>query len=88
LPDKSVWLGEVSLAGEIRAVAHIDQRLREAGKLGFERGYGPRARPSAGSDGEKTRKDAAADAKSGAAGLDHIHLKQLPNLVDRIMRNP
>ena len=41
LPDKSVWFGEVSLAGEIRRVAHSDLRLREAGKLGFARGYGP-----------------------------------------------
>ena len=41
LPDRSVWLGEVSLAGEIRPVAHADLRLREAAKLGFDRGYGP-----------------------------------------------
>ena len=41
LPQRSVWLGEVSLAGEIRPVAHGSLRLREAAKLGFERGYGP-----------------------------------------------
>jgi len=41
LPDKSAWFGEVSLAGEIRPVAHAPLRLREAAKLGFERGYGP-----------------------------------------------
>ena len=41
LPRRSVWLGEVSLAGEIRPVAHGALRLREAAKLGFERGYGP-----------------------------------------------
>ncbi len=41
LPDKAVWFGEVSLAGEIRPVAHGDLRLKEAAKLGFERGYGP-----------------------------------------------
>ena len=41
LPQKSVWLGEVSLAGEIRPVAHGGLRLREAAKLGFERSYGP-----------------------------------------------
>jgi DNA repair protein RadA/Sms len=41
LPEKSVLFGEVSLAGEIRPVAHSDLRLREATKLGFERGYGP-----------------------------------------------
>ena len=42
LPARSVWLGEVSLAGEIRPVAHAPLRLREAAKLGFERGFGPR----------------------------------------------
>ena len=41
LPGKGVWFGEVSLAGEIRPVAHASLRLREAAKLGFERGFGP-----------------------------------------------
>ncbi|GAB5350773.1 DNA repair protein RadA [Qipengyuania sp. 483] len=41
LPERSVWLGEVSLAGEVRPVAHGSVRLREAAKLGFDRGYGP-----------------------------------------------
>ncbi len=41
LPDRSVWLGEVSLAGEIRPVAHGALRLREAAKLGFAKGFGP-----------------------------------------------
>lgn len=41
LPNRSVWLGEVSLAGEIRPVAHAGLRLREAAKLGFATGYGP-----------------------------------------------
>ncbi|MFU7528665.1 DNA repair protein RadA [Qipengyuania sp. ASV99] len=41
LPIKSAWFGEVSLAGEIRPVAHADLRLREAAKLGFTSGYGP-----------------------------------------------
>lgn len=41
LPEKAAWFGEVSLAGEIRPVAHAGLRLREAGKLGFLRSYGP-----------------------------------------------
>ena len=41
LPEGSVWLGEVSLAGEVRPVAHTGVRLREAAKLGFARGFGP-----------------------------------------------
>jgi DNA repair protein RadA/Sms len=41
LPGQAVWFGEVSLAGEIRPVAHAGIRLRESGKLGFDAPYGP-----------------------------------------------
>jgi len=41
LPLRAVWFGEVSLAGEVRPVAHAPLRLREAAKLGFELGCGP-----------------------------------------------
>lgn len=41
LPDKSVWFGELSLAGEVRPVAHAGLRQREAVKLGFEMAFGP-----------------------------------------------
>ncbi|WP_374528686.1 DNA repair protein RadA [Novosphingobium sp.] len=37
----AVWFGEVSLAGEIRPVAHSAIRLREAAKLGFGSAFGP-----------------------------------------------
>ncbi|MEQ8411949.1 MAG: DNA repair protein RadA [Erythrobacter sp.] len=41
LPERATFFGEVSLAGEIRRVAHADLRLREAEKLGFAKGFGP-----------------------------------------------
>jgi DNA repair protein RadA/Sms len=41
LPHDSVWFGEISLAGEIRPVAHAGQRQREAAKLGFGKACGP-----------------------------------------------
>jgi DNA repair protein RadA/Sms len=41
LPARAVWFGEVSLAGEVRQVAHAGLRLREAAKLGFTLGHGP-----------------------------------------------
>jgi len=41
LPGDAVWFGEVSLAGEVRPVAHSGIRLREAAKLGFARAVGP-----------------------------------------------
>ena len=35
VPPDTVVCGEVGLAGEIRAVAHIDLRIRESQRLGF-----------------------------------------------------
>jgi DNA repair protein RadA/Sms len=39
----AVAFGEVALSGEVRPVAHGALRLKEAGKLGFERGLVPQA---------------------------------------------
>lgn len=36
LPDKLIAIGEVGLAGEIRNVSHIVQRVQEARRMGFE----------------------------------------------------
>ncbi|MDT0575536.1 DNA repair protein RadA [Croceicoccus sp. F390] len=72
LPMQSVWFGEVSLAGEIRPVAHASLRLREAAKLGFKVASGP-------------AEGAAQDGK--IPGIRFNPLRQLPNLVDRIMGN-
>ncbi|WP_068075809.1 DNA repair protein RadA [Novosphingobium lentum] len=41
LASHSAWFGEISLAGEVRPVAHAAVRLKEAAKLGFTRAYGP-----------------------------------------------
>jgi DNA repair protein RadA/Sms len=35
--DKTVIIGEVGLSGEIRAVSHIEPRIKEAEKMGFEK---------------------------------------------------
>ena len=44
IPAKTCFAGEVGLSGEIRPVTRIEQRIREAEKLGFEdiyvSGYG------------------------------------------------
>lgn len=37
LPDDTVFIGEVGLTGEIRAVSHIDKRISESLRLGFKR---------------------------------------------------
>jgi len=42
-PEDTVYFGEVSLTGAVRAVSHMDQRLKEAAKLGFARAALPQA---------------------------------------------
>jgi DNA repair protein RadA/Sms len=42
-PEDTVYFGEVSLTGAARAVGHMDQRLKEAKKLGFARATVPAA---------------------------------------------
>ncbi|MCZ3279738.1 DNA repair protein RadA, partial [Acinetobacter baumannii] len=43
VPADAVVFGELALSGEIRPVAHGALRLKEAGKLGFERALLPAA---------------------------------------------
>jgi DNA repair protein RadA/Sms len=43
LPPRTLWLGEVGLAGELRAVGQASDRLAEAAKMGFERAVVPKA---------------------------------------------
>ena len=40
-PADAVAVGEVGLAGEVRAVGRLDRRLREAAKLGFRQAFIP-----------------------------------------------
>ena len=47
--EDTVFFGEVSLTGAIRAVGHMDQRLKEAAKLGFARA----AVPAVASEGDR-----------------------------------
>ena len=42
-PEDTVYFGEVSLTGAVRTVGHMDQRLKEAAKLGFLRAVVPAA---------------------------------------------
>jgi len=73
----SIWFGEVSLAGEIRPVAHAGLRQREAAKLGFAKAYGPA------DNGHSSGK-----GKGKGEGVDFAVLTMLPNLVDRILGSP
>lgn len=74
LAADAVWFGEISLAGEVRPVAHSGIRQREAAKLGFTSAHGPSG-------------GAASDA-SALGGVRYGEVGLLPNLVDRILSDP
>jgi len=42
LKNSSMFLGELSLTGEVRSVINIEKRIKEASKLGFSTVYGPK----------------------------------------------
>ena len=42
IPENFVFFGEVSLSGAIRTVAKVENRLKEAEKLGFKKVVGPK----------------------------------------------
>ncbi len=68
VPGNTVFFGEVGLAGEIRAVSQPDVRLKEAGKLGFDRAVIP----------EKLSKKGVAPAKIDGLKVEEItHLEDL-----------
>ena len=46
-PERSVFFGEVALSGAVRPVGRMEQRLKEAARLGFERAFVPDGAPSA-----------------------------------------
>lgn len=63
LPPQTVIFGEVGLSGEVRAVAHAEQRLKEAAKLGFTQALVPPRR--------KSRKEAT-DLGIDVVEIDHV----------------
>ncbi|MET0666992.1 MAG: DNA repair protein RadA [Methyloceanibacter sp.] len=65
-PKDTVYFGEVSLTGAVRAVGHMDQRLKEAAKLGFARAVVP---------------EAAGTSAREAADLQLLPLTELSELV-------
>lgn len=69
VPDATVFFGEVGLAGEIRAVGHMQTRMKEAQKLGFQRAVLPEARRRS-------------NRQSDSNILQRRHVKRLSQLVD------
>ena len=46
-PGKSIYFGELALSGAIRPVSRMEQRLKEAARLGFEHAFVPDGSPKA-----------------------------------------
>ncbi len=69
VPEKTVFFGEVGLAGEVRSVGHMEARMKEARKLGFERAILPQAR-------------ARTTRKENDLSLQRKHVKRLSQLVE------
>jgi DNA repair protein RadA/Sms len=67
MDDSAVALGEIGLAGEIRAASQVDRRLKEAARLGFERAI------VAGRTARKT---------SGDAGIEAVGVASLSAAID------
>jgi DNA repair protein RadA/Sms len=71
LPADTVVFGEIGLAGEVRAVARADARLKEAAKLGFARALVPERRGGGGS----------------VAGIAVEELRHVAELLERVRRS-
>ena len=68
LPADCVYFGEISLSGAVRPVAHAQQRLKEAEKLGFGQAVLPRS----------------SEELAGASGTNSFQPATLADLVARI----
>ena len=66
---KSCFAGETGLSGEIRPVSHIDQRIKEASRLGFSKIYISRYSRTGGSE---------------KAGIDIIRVTRVEELVKKL----
>ncbi|HEV2678649.1 MAG TPA: DNA repair protein RadA [Aliidongia sp.] len=70
VPAEMVVFGEIGLSGEIRPVSQSDARLKEAGKLGFERALGP------------ARRGRQKPASAGIVQNEIGHLQELVDMFD------
>ena len=69
LPPTTIAIGELGLGGELRPVAQLEQRLREASRLGFERAIVPGARRA---ETPGVAGIEAAEATSIGAAIEHL----------------
>ncbi|HEB79338.1 MAG TPA: DNA repair protein RadA [Rhodospirillales bacterium] len=81
VPMETVIFGEIGLSGEVRAVAHADQRLKEAAKLGFTSAIAPRNKRA---KGAKNRKNSGIEMREISRLADLADSFQTPGKVSRL----
>ncbi len=74
VPSGTVAFGEIGLSGEVRAVAQLDARLKEAAKLGFSRAVTPRRKGKGGK-------------AAGVGGIKAVEVAHLSDLLDMVGAN-
>jgi DNA repair protein RadA/Sms len=70
VPGDAIFLGEIGLGGELRAIGQIERRLAEAARMGFNRAYLPRR----------------AVPVRPPAGLEVVGLRDVGELMERLFR--
>jgi len=73
VPARTVLFGEIGLSGEVRAVSQMDNRLKEAAKLGFETAIAP--------GGRERRRGANGSDGTVGAGIRRRQVRHLSELV-------
>jgi DNA repair protein RadA/Sms len=86
VPADAVVFGEIALSGEVRAVGHVEARLKEAAKLGFAEAWMP-VRPTC---KEERGREASEEARErpGKEGPRRVAIGHLAELVARLKPLP
>jgi len=70
LPGDAIFIGEIGLGGEVRAVGQVERRLAEAARMGFRRAYLP----------------ARAVPPKAPRGLSVIGIRDIAELMEQLFR--
>jgi DNA repair protein RadA/Sms len=86
MPTRTVAIGEVGLGGEVRAVAQLEQRLREAARLGYTRAIVPAPPKAAVKGANQAGPDTPRSARAILPKIDGLELDPVRNIDRAIER--
>lgn len=92
LPARTVVIGEVGLAGELRRVPNLDRRLAEAARLGYKQAIVPRAAgrnganagDSGGESSDRGGRHGSGDGSGEIASIAGLRIRQAATLSEAI----